>query len=200
MAWVLIKPQLVESARIVLPEDNEKIDAINIDNTETPLDELNSLFGIPLKLRWYYFCVYNNNEVSINDTKIQLPYNKDSEAGAMEIQINYKDNSSNKIYASVNNRTCNAIKITDVVGSLTVVYRKPSPSSFNPMFKVLSSDQIGGVAEIKQSSYVHTDKSYITYRNIWPESIFNLIVFIASWMVIVVTFCESIRIFKKINS
>ena len=171
-----MRPRLIKPIEIALPENDQKSEPLKIDITKTPfVDFGEALFGTPLKLSWYEICLFNNNEVSINETKVQLPYEKDPEAGAMEIKINYEDGTSNKIYAPVNTKTCNQFKIEKTIAGMTAEFRRPSSISFDPVLKVLQSDEKGGVAEVHQSTYVHTDRSYFSLRNRWDESIYKLL-------------------------
>lgn len=198
LGYLIMRPILVEPAKIVLPKDDQKLELIPVDLTKTPFDDFSEvIFGTPLKLKWYKICLDNQNEVSTNEVKIKLPYDKDPEAGAMEAKINLRSGASYKIYAPINQQICDYVKIENSVADITMVYRKPSPTSFDPVFKVVQSDEKGGSALVHQSAYVHNDKSNISLINLWSEFIYKLFVFAGVWMILIVNLRESWRIFGK---
>jgi hypothetical protein len=74
----------------------------------------------------YFVCIKNNNEVEINQIKIQLPYEKDPEVGAMDFKFNEKD--TNSVYAKIGDfLKCKMLPIdrTLETASTTVTYRLP---------------------------------------------------------------------------
>lgn len=200
LGLLFMRPILTQPAKIALPKDDEKLELIPVDLRKTPLDDFSEvLVGTPLKLRWYKVCLDNKNEVSLNEVKIKLPYDKDREAGAMEARINFRGGKSHEIYAAVNQLSCNYVKLENSVADITIVYRRPLVESFDPTFKVVQSDEKSGTAVVHQSAYVHTDASAITLLNRWDEVIYKLLIFVIGWVVVVVNFRDSWRIFDRRN-
>ncbi|MBI2096294.1 MAG: hypothetical protein HYT43_01520 [Candidatus Taylorbacteria bacterium] len=198
IGWIVMRPILIKPARISLPEDDKRLEFVPVDLSQTPFkDSSEQLFGIPLRLKWYKFCLDNKNEVSLNELKIQLPYGKDTEAGAMEMKINFRGGTSYKIYAPVNEQVCEDVKTENFVADIVIEYRRPLPTSFDPAFKIVESNEKGDTAVIQQSAYVHTDKSTFTLINRWNEFIYKLLLLIGIWMAVLLNLRESWQIFNK---
>ena len=197
LGYLIMKPILVKPQKINLPKDNEKLE-LSVDLKETPFYDFSRvLFGTPLKLKWYKVCLDNKNEVSINEIKIQLPYDKDPETGAMKAIINFSGGESYKIYTPINKQICDYVKFNDSLANITMIYRKPLLNSFNPVVKVVQSEGKSDITSVRQNAYVHIDKSEITLENRLDEFIYKLIVFIIGWNVAFVSLLKSWNILSK---
>ncbi len=182
-----MRPILFKPVKILLPEDDKRIEFVPVNLEKTPLEDFSKeLFGIPLRLKWYKICLDNQNEVAMNEVKIQLPYAKDPETGAMEMQINFRGGTNYKIYTPINRRTCDYVKAENAIADIKMNYRKPLSNSFNPTFKVYGSKEKGSTAVVEQSSFVYTDKSSFRVSNIWSEMIYKMLIFVFGWIVLVV--------------
>lgn len=199
--WIIMRPILFKLAKITLPKDDKRLEFVPVDLAKTPLEDFSEqLFGAPLRLKWYKFCLDNQNEVAINDVKIQVPYDKDLEAGAMEMQINFRGGTSYKIYTGVNSRVCDYVKTESAIADIVIEYRKPALTSFDPTIKIVESNEQGGAAVIQQNAFIHTDKSTFTLANTWSEAIYKFLIFVFGWIVVVVNIKDSWQILDKRNS
>lgn len=201
LGLVIMRPILIRPAKIPLPANDKRLEFVPVDLAKTPFGDFSEqLFGMPLKLNWYKLCLDNKNEVTINDVKVQVPYDHDPEAGAMEMQINFRGGTNYKIYTPVNSRVCDYVKTEKAIADIVIEYRKPKPSSFDPTIKIVESNERGGTAVIQQSAFINNDKSTFTLTNIWSEAIYKLLIFAFGWIIVIVNIRDSWQIFDKRNN
>lgn len=199
--WAIMRPILFKPSKIPLPKDDEKLEFVPVDLAKTPLEDFSEqLFSMPLRLKWYRFCLDNQNKIEINGIKIQVPYDKDPEAGAMEMQINFRGGTNYKIYTRVNSRVCDYVKTENAIADIVIEYRKPAPTSYDPTIKIVESNEQGGTVVIQQSAFIHTDKSTFNLANTWSEAISKFLIFVFGWIVVVVNIKDSWQIFDKRKS
>ena len=195
---ILFRP-ILTPMKIPLPKYNQELEIMPVDITRTPLDDFSKVFfGTPLKLAWYQACLINNNEVFINDVKIQTPYERDPEAGAMELVINLK-NSPIQIYSSVGGQNCRYFRMENTPAELKITYRRPSLSSFPSTLDIQKDNEKEVAVVIKKSSEIENNNSVISLKNLWSELLYKLFLFSFFWMVGIVTLKDSWQFVKSVR-
>lgn len=204
LGFIIMRPKLFHEEKIPIPGDGSTPNPTQINSTQqnsvaesevkNGLSE--ALFGTALTLKWDNYCLHNNNDVSVNGKKIKLPFENDAEAGAMEIKIDYADEQSDTIYSRVgDNSVCYPVK--RIKKNITAIFRKPSRSSFELIFKSLQTSANGGVLELEQGAYVHTENSFIIRKQYWGEFLTKEIILVIGWMILIVNLKETLHFFKK---
>lgn len=154
-------------------------------------------FGILPTLDFYKVCVKNENKVFINNIEIALPYEKDPEAGAMEVSIG---NSSKPIYVPIykdeNHKCGDKIFHRRELNEVSIVYRVPNAVPL--VVSGINKDQKGkGVMTLTGDAYIDASESYIRYYTVWSEIVLKFIMILVGWIIIVLSIIESCRRVKK---
>src|SRR3989344_426589 len=141
-------------------------------------------------------CVTNRNKVYINGIQIALPYKDDPQVGAMQIDVNFSDNTHQMLlYVPANRSACGifTIKSNATFSSTTLTYRYPENVPL-----MLSSNPEGGVSGV---ATMGTDSSESTYeiKSLRFDVIITFIKVIAAWWLLMIAFAESIKIANRVT-
>ncbi|MFA5996615.1 MAG: hypothetical protein WC790_02750 [Candidatus Paceibacterota bacterium] len=142
-------------------------------------------------------CISNKNRVFINGNQIVLPDQHDPEMGAMQIDVNFSDNSHQEIaYIPFGSFKCGTFSIdpSKSVASSTIFFRNPSTVSF-----VLAKDDNGVIGGV--SSYaIDPGQSTFYVLPLVSDVLTTLIKVMIGWWVLVFAVIQSIRIATRFDS
>src|SRR3989344_9520451 len=147
---------------IPIPEDLNNISiSLTAEGSASQLTE--SVLKIDDSALFHILCLHNFNEVSVNDLKIDLPFEKDPETGAMEMTVIRDDGSIKHVYAKPESYSCGILFALENISQSKIEIRKPKPESIPAIVKEMQTNEKGETSIILGlKAYVNTDKSHLT--------------------------------------
>jgi len=137
----------------------------------------------------YYACGFNRNKVDINGIRIELPYEKDQEVGAMDFK--FDSESKDSLYIKVNGWNCKMLSINkDIeIAFVTASFRLPKEIPVM-LLSAREQDGVTGVA----SAVMHSENSFIILFPSYKDLLISFLTIAIAWWVLVFAFAKSLSV------